>query len=105
MELRQLASFIAVMDTGTFVAAARQRHMAQPALWAQVKALEAELDVVLFERDGRRVRPTAAARLLAERARIVLDDTRAFAALAGEIRQGRAAPARIGTAEYHVPHF
>ena len=78
MELRQLQAFEAVLETGTFAAAAKLRHVAQPALWASVKGLERELDVALFERDGRRVRPTAAAVLLRNRLRLVLDDVRAL---------------------------
>jgi DNA-binding transcriptional LysR family regulator len=105
MELRQLVALEAVLETGTFAAAARLRGLAQPALWMQVKTLERELGVPLFERDGRRVRPTRAALLLRARARLVVDDAHALSALAGEIRLGRAAPARIGCAEYHVPHF
>jgi len=105
MEIRQLASLEAVLETGSFAAASRARHHAQPALWAQVKSLERELGVPLFERAGRGVRPTRAAILLRDRLRLVLDDTRALATLAEEIRRGHAAAPRIGCAQYHVPQF
>ena len=42
MELRQLRYLESVLDAGTFTAAAAKCHVAQPALWAQVRALETE---------------------------------------------------------------
>ena len=105
MELRQLASLEAVLETGSFAAAARARHVAQPALWAQVKGLERELDVPLFERVGRGVRPTAAALALRERVRRVLEDLRRLGAFAAELKAGRALPAVLGCAPYSVPHL
>jgi DNA-binding transcriptional LysR family regulator len=71
----------------------------------QVKALERELDVRLFERAGRGVRPTAAALALRDRVQRVLDDARLLASAAGEVRAGRAIPAVLGCAPYSVPHY
>jgi DNA-binding transcriptional LysR family regulator len=105
MELRQLASLEAVLHTGSFAAAARARHLAQPALWMQVKALERELEVRLFERAGRGVRPTTAAVALRDRVQRVLDDVRLLAGAASEVRAGRAIPAVLGCAPYSVPHY
>jgi DNA-binding transcriptional LysR family regulator len=105
MELRQLASLEAVLETGSFAAAARKRHVAQPALWAQVKGLERELSIALFERVGRGVQPTAAAKALQDRVRRVLDDVRQLEAAVAEVRSGRALPARIGCAPYGVAHL
>jgi DNA-binding transcriptional LysR family regulator len=105
MELRQLASLAAVLDTGSFTAAARRRHLTQPALWAQIRGLEDELGVRLFARVGRGVVPTGACLALRDRVRATLADADALTTLAGELRAGRAAPARIGCAQYHVPWF
>lgn len=105
MDLRQLESLAAVLDTGSFTAAARRRHLTQPALWAQVRGLEDELGVRLFTKVGRGVVPTAACLALRGALRATLGDARAFVALAAEIRAGKAAPARIGCARYHVPAF
>lgn len=46
-------AFLATAEEGSLSAAARKLKVAQPTLGRQVKALEAELDVVLFERAGR----------------------------------------------------
>ena len=72
VSLRQLQYAVAVADTLSFRAAAERCHVAQPSLSAQLAQLEDALGVRLFERDRRRVLPTAAGRDLVDRARRVL---------------------------------
>jgi LysR family transcriptional activator of glutamate synthase operon len=69
MELRQLATFEAVARHGGFTRAAEHLHLAQSAVSAQVRALEAEFGVALFARTTRRVALTQAGELLLDRAR------------------------------------
>jgi len=50
MELYQLRSFVAVAEAGHLTHAAEKLHLSQPAVSGQIKALEDELDLALFER-------------------------------------------------------
>lgn len=60
MEFRQLRSFLAVARSLNFSRAARELHLSQPALSAQIKALEDDLGAPLLERNKRTVRLTRA---------------------------------------------
>ncbi len=72
MTLQQLRYLVAVVDTGSFTAAARKLHVAQPSLSQQVRALEAELGGDLVERLPRGVRLTSAGTALLPKARAAL---------------------------------
>jgi LysR family carnitine catabolism transcriptional activator len=72
MDLRQLRYALAVVDEGTFTAAATACHVAQPSLSQAVASLERELGAALFERLGRRVQLTAAGQAFVPAAREVL---------------------------------
>ena len=72
MELHQLRYVLAVVDSGTFTAAARACFVAQPSLSHAVRTLESELGVDLFHRVGRRVTLSAAGEAFVPGAREVL---------------------------------
>jgi LysR family transcriptional activator of glutamate synthase operon len=94
MELRQLTYFEAVARCGGFTRAARQLHVAQSAVSAQIRALESELGVALFSRTTRRVTLTAAGARFLERARAALaelDTARGEIAEMSEVLRGRVA--------------
>jgi LysR family transcriptional regulator, transcription activator of glutamate synthase operon len=74
MELRQLRYAEAVARHRHFTRAADELHIAQSALSQQIRKLEVELGVELFERTSRSVVPTEAGNALAERARRVLSE-------------------------------
>ncbi|MFT4112888.1 LysR family transcriptional regulator [Silvibacterium sp.] len=73
MELRHLRYFTVVAETGGFGRAARMLHVAQSAISEQIRDLERELGVSLFNRENRRVRLTHEGEQFLEDARTVLD--------------------------------
>src|ERR1700722_2606225 len=60
MELRQLRSFLSIAETLHFGRTAELIHLSQPALSLQIRALEEEVGVRLFERNRRKTALTAA---------------------------------------------
>src|SRR5690349_4285723 len=66
MELYQLRSFAAIAETGQLTRAAEKLHVSQPALSAQLKALEEELEFALFERTSSGMTLTPAGKRLLE---------------------------------------
>ena len=99
MELRQLAYFDAVARHGSFTKAAQRLHVAQPAVSAQIRRLEAELGATLLERTTRRVALTHAGELFLARARQVLAQLDAARADLGELSAVLRGRVRIGATQ------
>lgn len=72
LDLRQLRYFVVLAEQQHFGRAASILHIAQPALTRQIRLLEEELRVTLFERHPRGATPTDAASILLERASFIL---------------------------------
>lgn len=74
MNITQLEYFISAVRCKSYAEAGRQLHITPQAVSKAVLALEGELNVALFEKDGKGVRPTALGYEVASRAQLVLDD-------------------------------
>lgn len=64
MELKELRSLLALSELGSISLAAAQLHLSPPAIHKQLKILESELGVALYEKMGRRLQLTPAAEVL-----------------------------------------
>jgi len=97
LNLDYLRTFVAVVDRGSFSAAAERLGITQPAVSQQIRQLERSLGAPLIERIGRRARPTSAgADLLAHADQIEAAVTAARDAVARRA-SGTAGRVRLGT--------
>jgi DNA-binding transcriptional LysR family regulator len=96
MEPRAVRHFLAAYDLGSFAAASDRLNLTPQAVSKSVLRLEAELGVKLFEREGRRIRPTAYAELLLPHARTMMAEADRFRAELGDVLGGRKGRLRIG---------
>jgi DNA-binding transcriptional LysR family regulator len=98
MELRHLRYFVAIAEERSFTAAAERLWVAQPGLSTQIRRLETELGVRLFERHTRGVDLTEAGTLFLERARAALAAADAASSVGSDLQGGMAGTLRVGLA-------
>jgi len=103
--LRQLEYLVAIADLGSFHRAARACGVSQPGLSAQIRQLEALLDLRLLERDRRRVLPTAAGQEIAHRARAVLAEARGLVESARSLQRPLCGELRLGVIPTVAPYL
>ncbi|MEM7322918.1 MAG: LysR family transcriptional regulator [Actinomycetota bacterium] len=96
MNLKRLECFVAVAEELHFHRAAERLHMAQPPLSRQVKILEEELGITLFNRSTRTVTLTEAGRFLYPGVRKLLLDAAAIERRVTEFRSGEGGILRLG---------
>ena len=91
-QLRQLRAFCHAAQTGSISKAAERLKLSQPSVSLQIQALEKELDTLLFERCGPKIRLTPAGDLLLEMAQPLVDGfsrlADSFSARLGDVHAG-----------------
>lgn len=109
MNIQQLRYIVAIDRFRNFARAADSCHISQPTLSAMVAKLEKELDVRLFERSNKTVKPTAAGEKIIRQAQRALMETDRIAELASEdkgaIGGSFALSAGPSIAPYLLPKF
>jgi LysR family hydrogen peroxide-inducible transcriptional activator len=103
--LRQLEYLVALADAGHFGRAAHACAVTQPALSAQILALEGELGVRLFERSRRGVTPTPAGARVLERARAALRTLDQLLETAQASREPLTGPLQLGVIPTVAPYL
>jgi LysR family hydrogen peroxide-inducible transcriptional activator len=103
--LRQWQYAIAVADTLSFRRAAEACHVSQPSLSAQLAQLEDAIGVKLFERDRRRVLPTAAGHEVLARARRLLVDAGDLEIVARQAADPLSGALRVGVIPTVSPYL
>jgi DNA-binding transcriptional LysR family regulator len=96
MDLRHLYYFIAVAEELHFSRAAERLHISQPPLSQQIRSLEDELGVKLFERTKRQVHLTEAGKVFLERSYGVLAQLEQAIAVTHQIGRGEVGRLAIG---------
>ena len=97
MEIYQLRTFVAVAQQGHLTQAAEILHLSQPAVTAQIKALEEELGLALFERTAGGVLLTKAGAMLLPQAEQLIAGARGMLTLAKGMHGQLSGKIRLGT--------
>jgi DNA-binding transcriptional LysR family regulator len=98
MELRQMRSFLALVEERHFGRAARRENVRQPTLSLQIARMESELGVRLFDRTSRRVRLTEAGRAIVQDAQLAVSHAEAVARISRQAVEGHHGRLRVSYA-------
>ena len=109
MTLTQIEYVLAIAEEGSFVEAAKKRFVTQPALTTQVKNLEEELGVMIFDRTKKPIAPTVIGKQIIEQAKEIINQSRKLPDLVKEYQQVEKGDISIGIiptiSPYLVPLF
>ncbi|MGF6470115.1 LysR family transcriptional regulator [Paraburkholderia youngii] len=96
LDLRALQAFVAVCETGSMTAAAKQLGVSQSAISQAVSTLERDQGMTLFDRDSRPPRANLAGRMLLELAGPLLEHAQMISAQMGDTSSAGRLPVRLG---------
>ena len=102
MDIRTMQYFLAVIREGTISAAAESLHVAQPSLSWQMKDLEVELGVMLFERGNRKITLTEEGQVLRRRAEELVRLMQLTQEEIAQVKHQLTGSIRIGAGESHA---
>jgi LysR family hydrogen peroxide-inducible transcriptional activator len=109
MTLQDLRYVVTLAETRNFARAAKACYVSQPTLSTQIKKLEDELGLALFERTNKRVMPTSGGSELIAQARVVLEEAEKLRQMAQQALDPMAGPLRLGViptlGPYLLPHL
>jgi len=109
MDLRQLRVFVEIVRQGSFTRAAERLHVAQPAVSVSLRKLEEELDLILLNRQDKRVSLTAEGENLLRHAERIIDNLSAAETEMAELRGLTQGEVRIGIppmmSSYYFPQI
>lgn len=94
-DLTRLRSLVAVIDTGSVAAAAADTGYSAAAVSRHLSSLERELGLVLFERTARSLRPSVLARVIGDKAHLLLEEAQSFADEVRQLAEGTAGVVRL----------
>ena len=98
MELRHLRYFVAVAEEQNVSRAAVRLHVSQPPLSRQIRNLEDELGIALFDHGAKAIRLTEAGRVFLTEARMILQRVEGAVRMAEEVAGGKRGEIHIGYA-------
>ena len=96
MNINQLKYFVAVAEHRSFTKAANQYYLSQTAITQQVRALEATLEVQLFDRNSRPISLTPAGTVFLTEAKAILERMNSAISRAQDASTGLVGSLRIG---------
>jgi len=96
MNLRQLRTFVTIVDAGGLARAEGRLNLSLPAASRQIQALETDLGIPLFDRIGRRMQLTSEGEDLLRRSRRLLQDADAIGERARALKSGQTGILRVG---------
>lgn len=102
MDNRLLRHFVAVVEHGNVLRAARAIHISQPALTKSIQNLEAELGVPLLDRLPRGVTPTIYGKILFDHAKVLQNQAAQAVAEIRAVKEGRGGHLRLGVANFAI---